>query len=58
MDLLKQISGEDSVLELKNLDFKENQVNGPHRHSIYRLLDDAELKLTIFAAKSPHEDAE
>jgi hypothetical protein len=26
------------------------------RKPVYRLIDDSELKLTIFAAKSPHQD--
>ena len=31
-DLLKQIAiGEDSVLELKSLEFRGNKVTGPHR---------------------------
>lgn len=34
-DLLKQIAiGEDSVLELKTIEFKGNQVAGPHRNSM------------------------
>lgn len=34
-DLLKQIRlGEDSSLELKNLEYKGNQVSGPHRNSM------------------------
>lgn len=34
-ELLKQISlGEDSALELKNLEYKNNQVSGPHRDSM------------------------
>jgi len=34
-ELLKQIRlGEDSSLELKNLEYKSNQVSGPHRNSM------------------------
>ena len=34
-DLLRQIRlGEDSALELKNLEFKGNKVTGPHRKSM------------------------
>jgi len=34
-DLLKQIAiGEDSVLELKTIEFKDDQVAGPHRNSM------------------------
>lgn len=35
VDLLKQIAlGEDSVLELKTIEFKGDQVAGPHRNSM------------------------
>ena len=34
-DLLKQIAlGEDSVLELKDVEFSENKVIGPHRDDL------------------------
>ena len=47
-DLLKQIAiGEDSVLELKTIEFKGDQVAGPHRNSM------ADLKSQFLSIQQP-----